>query len=51
MDSDDIAASRRGEKQMRYVKQHPKVDILSSALTEFIGNALNEEEAEKMSFH
>ena len=47
MDSDDIAANTRCEKQMRYVKQHPEVDILSGALAEFAGNALNEEEAEK----
>lgn len=45
MDSDDLADSRRCEKQLRYVQEHPEVDILSGALAEFAGSALDEREA------
>ena len=47
MDSDDISASGRCEKQLRYIQQHPEVDILSGTLAEFAGNALDEKEAER----
>ena len=45
MDSDDIAASDRCERQLEYVKNHPEVDVLSGTLAEFIGDALTVEEA------
>lgn len=44
MDTDDIAVGERCEKQMKYLHQHPDVDILSGTLVEFIGEALNETE-------
>lgn len=47
MDSDDIAANNRCEKQFRYVWQHPDVDVLSGVLAEFSGEALTEETAKE----
>ncbi len=35
MDSDDIAAANRFEKQINYLVAHPKVDILGSNIEEF----------------
>lgn len=45
MDSDDIAASDRCEKQMAYLQAHPEVDVLSGTIEEFQGNAGTEREA------
>lgn len=41
MDSDDVAFPERFEKQMWYLKQHPKVGILSSWIDEFIDDTTN----------
>ena len=38
MDSDDIAYPERMEKQMRFLSEHPEVDILSAAVDEFDGD-------------
>ena len=35
MDGDDIALPQRFEKQIAYLKQHPKVDVLGSCISEF----------------
>lgn len=35
MDSDDIAAQDRFEKQVAYIKEHPEVVVLGSHITEF----------------
>lgn len=40
MDSDDIAADTRCEKQLEYVEMHPEVDVLSGVVAEFAGDAL-----------
>ena len=45
MDSDDIAASDRCEKQMAYLQAHPEVDVLSGTIEEFQGNVGTEREA------
>lgn len=45
MDSDDIAANTRCEKQMCYIQKNPETDILSGALAEFYGDAMDENEA------
>lgn len=50
MDSDDIAASNRCEKQMEYVHNHPDVDVLSGAVAEFEGSALTLKDAESSIF-
>ena len=41
MDSDDIAASDRFEKQLKYLAEHPNVDIVGGQITEFIGGPEN----------
>ena len=41
MDSDDIAASDRFEKQMAYIEAHPEVDALGGQIDEFIGEPSN----------
>lgn len=38
MDSDDISASERFEKQTRFLKNNPDIDILGSAIREFKDN-------------
>lgn len=35
MDSDDIARSDRFEKQIKYLKEHPDIDVLGSWISEF----------------
>lgn len=40
MDSDDIAADTRCEKQLEYVCRHSDVDVLSGVAAEFAGDAL-----------
>ena len=45
MDSDDIAASDRCEKQMAYLQAHPEVDVLSGTIEEFQENVGTEREA------
>ena len=35
MDSDDISAPDRFEKQINYLKEHPQVDVIGSNITEF----------------
>lgn len=47
MDTDDIAARDRCERQLSYLEEHPEVDVLSGTLAEFEGGALTEEEAGK----
>lgn len=37
MDSDDISAPDRFEKQINYLKEHPQVDVIGSNITEFEG--------------
>ena len=41
MDSDDICASDRFEKQLAYMEQHPECDIVGGQITEFIDNPDN----------
>ena len=41
MDSDDIARSRRFEKQIKYLKKNPEVDIVGTYMSEFIDNPSN----------
>ena len=41
MDSDDIAAPDRFEKQLKYLDEHPNVDIVGGQITEFIGTPDN----------
>lgn len=50
MDSDDIAADTRCEKQLEYVCRHPDVDVLSGVVAEFAGDALTKEAAESSVF-
>lgn len=47
MDSDDISAVDRCEKQMAYLELHPEIDVLSGTLAEFQGNAVTTLEARK----
>lgn len=37
MDSDDICLTNRFELQLKYLEQHPEVDILGGQISEFIG--------------
>lgn len=41
MDSDDIAAPDRFEKQIAYLESHPECDIVGGQITEFIGEPSN----------
>lgn len=41
MDSDDICAPDRIEKQRAYIEAHPDVDVLGGNISEFIGNTGN----------
>ena len=41
MDSDDICAPDRMEKQIAYLKEHPDVDVLGGNIEEFIGEQNN----------
>lgn len=50
MDSDDIAADTRCEKQLEYVFRHPDVDVLSGVAAEFAGDALTLEDAKSKVF-
>ena len=45
MDCDDIAASDRCEKQLRYLETYPETDVLSGTIAEFQGEAQTEREA------
>ena len=36
MDSDDVSAPERFEKQISYIEQHPECDVVGSQITEFI---------------
>ena len=47
MDSDDIAASNRCEKQLRYLETYPETDVLSGTIAEFQGEAQTEREAKQ----
>ncbi len=47
MDTDDLAAPDRCEKQLRYLENHPDVDVLSGTIAEFQGDALDVQAAEK----
>lgn len=38
MDSDDISLPHRFEKQFEHVKSHPEIDVLGTALSEFVNN-------------
>ncbi len=48
MDSDDISASDRCEKQLEYLKAHPRTDVLSGTVAEFCGEAGTEREAKAL---
>ena len=37
MDADDISANDRFEKQLRFMKEHPDIDVVGSWMTEFEG--------------
>lgn len=41
MDTDDISHPARFEKQMKYIKENPKVDVLGSFMCEFIDDINN----------
>ena len=41
MDSDDVAAPDRFERQLRYLQAHPEVGMVGSNITEFIGKESN----------
>lgn len=41
MDSDDISAPYRFEKQIRQFAQHPDLDIVGGSITEFVGSPEN----------
>lgn len=41
MDSDDISLPDRFEQQMRYIVNHPDIDIIGGDITEFIGSEEN----------
>lgn len=41
MDSDDVAACNRFEKQLSYLNAHPEVSIVGSNITEYIGDESN----------
>ena len=41
MDADDIAKNDRFEKQLKYMKEHPDIDVLGSWVTEFDGDPKN----------
>jgi glycosyltransferase involved in cell wall biosynthesis len=45
MDSDDIAASDRCERQMHFLQEHADIDIVSGTIAEFEGDAQDEVEA------
>lgn len=45
MDSDDISAADRCEKQLDYLETHPETDVLSGTIAEFRGEAQTEQEA------
>jgi glycosyltransferase involved in cell wall biosynthesis len=45
MDSDDISVHNRCELQMKFLKQHKDVDVLSGTIAEFEGACLTEDEA------
>jgi glycosyltransferase involved in cell wall biosynthesis len=41
MDSDDICAPRRFEKQIGYLDQHPEIDVIGSSIAEFDSDPAN----------
>lgn len=41
MDSDDVSASDRFEKQISYMEEHPECDIVGGQITEFIDSESN----------
>ena len=41
MDSDDLSVSDRFEKQLRYMEEHPDVDVVGANIAEFIGDVSN----------
>lgn len=41
MDSDDVSAPDRFEKQIRYMEMHPNCDVVGGQITEFIGDEKN----------
>ncbi len=45
MDSDDISAFNRCEKQLKYLELHSETDVLSGTIAEFQGEAQTEAEA------
>lgn len=45
MDSDDISATDRCEKQLDYLERHPETDVLSGTIAEFQGEAQTVDEA------
>ena len=47
MDTDDLAAPDRCEKQLKYLEKHPDVDVLSGTIAEFQGDAVDVQAAEK----
>lgn len=44
MDTDDIAPENRCELQMKYLQNHPEIDVLSGTLAEFQGDSVDVEE-------
>ena len=41
MDSDDVSASDRFEKQITYMEEHPECDLLGGQITEFVDSESN----------
>ena len=46
MDTDDLSAPDRCEKQLKFLEKHPEVDALSGTIAEFQGDALDGKTAE-----
>ena len=47
MDTDDLSAPDRCEKQLKFLEEHPEVDAVSGTIAEFQGEALDGKSAEK----
>ena len=46
MDTDDLSAPDRCEKQLKFLEEHPEVDAVSGTIAEFQGDALDGKTAE-----
>ncbi|RHO00232.1 glycosyltransferase [Clostridium sp. AM22-16AC] len=46
MDTDDLSTPDRCEKQLKFLEEHPEVDVVSGTIAEFQGDALDGKTAE-----